>query len=315
MIAIVISPRPRQRTTGGGALLVALLTTILAQGAHAQSTTIVDSMGFELPKFDPAFSNPQTSYTGQLEGQAIYPEPLPVGTWMRTKNTGNSKATVVNTIAAPGGTQSVKVERAPNSDVRWGVPVSGWPSQRYVCIDWDMWVEKTALPPNSFGPFFGVEAYDDDAATIGLLASLGVDASNGELLYQVQGSGYLVAPGPVVPFGVWNHFNLLLDFVDHDFELYLNMVEVPTLPNTNGFVDHFNIAGGLNEFTDATISGLGAGGDATSLGATGVAYFDNFKVVQGATNPCVPEPSSWVLGAVGLGLGGFLAHRRRKVAC
>ena len=49
--------------------------------------------------------------------------------------------------------------------------MSGWPSQRYVCIDWDMRVQQTVSA--AFGPFFGVEAYDDDAASIGLLGSLG----------------------------------------------------------------------------------------------------------------------------------------------
>jgi hypothetical protein len=299
MIATLFSPTPRKRTAGVALMLVACIA-LSARPAHAAITTIVDSQGFELPKFDPAFSNAQTSYVGQLEGQAIFPEPLPVGTWLRTKN-GSSTATVINTVAAPGGgTQSVRVDRAANSDDRWAVPVSGWPSERYVCIDWDMRVEATALPAGSFGPFFGVEAYDDDATSLGLLASLGVDSSNGEVLYQVEGTGFLSAPGPVVSFGTWNHFSIVLDYVDHDFELYLNGTQIALPAGTDGFVDHANVLGGLDQFTDANISTFAASGDPASLAALGTAYYDNFRVVQSSTNPKIPEPTGAILGALGL---------------
>jgi hypothetical protein len=304
-------PSPRARVLGLAFVIAACGVWSAAPLAEAQAATIVDSLGFELPKFSPTFSNPQTLYAGQLEGQAMFPEPLPVGTWLRTKN-GSSKATVINTLAAPGGgTQSVKVERVANSDDRWAVPVSGWPSERYICIDWDMRVEQTVLPAGSFGPFFGVEAYDDDAAALGLLASFGVDASNGELLYQVEGSGVLVAPGPTVGFGTWNRYTILLDFVDHDFELYLNMTQVPLPAGTDGFVDHANIPGGLNEFTDANISTFAAMGDPLSQGATGTAYFDNFSVIQSPTNPCIPEPAAAVLGALGLAQLGISRRKLR----
>jgi hypothetical protein len=299
MTATLFSPSPRKRIAGAALMLVACVA-VTARPAHAAITTIVDSQGFELPKFDPAFSNAQTSYVGQLEGQAPFPEPLPVGTWLRTKN-GSSTATVINTVAAPGGgTQSVRVDRAANSDDRWAVPVSGWPSERYICIDWDMRVEASGLPVGSFGPFFGVEAYDDDASDLGLLASLGVDAANGEVLYQVEGTGFLAAPGPVVAFGAWNHFTILLDYVDHDFELYLNGTQLALPAGTDGFVDHANIPGGLDQFTDANISTFAAGGDPTSQAAPGTAYFDNFSVVQSPTNPCIPEPAGLALGVVGM---------------
>jgi hypothetical protein len=310
MTATLIPPYPRVRITGL-ALMLAACAALAAQPAAAAITTIVDSQGFELPKFDPAFSNAQTSYVGQLEGQAPFPEPLPVGTWLRTRN-GSSTATVINTVAAPGGgTQSVRVDRVANSDDRWAVPVSGWPSERYVCIDWDMRVEQTVLPDGSFGPFFGVEAYDDDASSLGLLASFGVDSANGEVLYQVEGSGFLAAPGPVVSFGTWNTFAIVLDYVDHDFELYLNGTMIPLPVGTDGFVDHLNVVGGLDQFTDANISTFAAAGDPTSQAAAGTAYFDNFHVVQSATNPCIPEPAGLVLGAFGL---VQLAFFRRKGA-
>jgi hypothetical protein len=311
MSSTVISPSPRARIMGHTlALTAAILSCAAASCRTHGATVIVDSQGFELPKFSPTYSNSSTLYIGQLEGQAPFPEPLPVGTWLRTKN-GSSKATVINTLAAPGGgAQSVKVERVANSDDRWAVPVSGWPSERYVCIDWDMRVEQTSLPVGSFGPFFGVEAYDDDAMALGLLASFGVDASNGEVLYQVEGSGVLVAPGPTVAFGAWNRYTILLDYVDHDFELYLNMMPVALPAGTNGFVDHLNIPGGLNEFTDANISTFAAAGDALSQAAAGTAYFDNFSVIQSATNPCIPEPTGSVLGALGMAALALLRRNR-----
>jgi hypothetical protein len=308
-LTLVSPPLPRARKPRAVLVLTVCCAWSTASWTAAQTSIIVNSQGFELPKFSTNFSNAQTQYTGQLEGQAPFPEPLPVGTWLRTKN-GSSKATVVDSVAAPGGgSQSVKVERVANSDDRWAVPVSGWPSQRYVCISWEMLVEQTILPPDSFGPFFGVEAYDDDAASLGLLASFGVDASNGELLYQVQDTGYLTAPGPSVAFGQWNHFAILLDFVDHDFELFLNMMPISLPANTNRFVDHVNVLGGLNEFTDANLSTFATAADPLSQAAAGTAYFDNFFIVQGNTNPCVPEPAGWILGA--LALGGLRVFRGR----
>lgn len=279
----------------GSAVLSIVFGLQAVSQSQAAVTTIVDSQGFELPNFDANFSGVGIPVTGQLEGQAPFPTPLPVGTWLRTKGTGTSQA-VVQTAVVGSGSQAVKVDRAAasNGDQRWAVPVSGWPSERYICIDWSMRVEQTVSM--AFGPFFGVEAYDDDAATIGLLASFGVDASTGEILYQQVDTGVLVAPGPTVAFGAWNDYSILLDYSLHIFELRLN----GALIATEGFVDHNNIPGGLNEFTDADISTLAAAGDPISQSLAGTAYYDNFKVIQSDTNPCIPEPATWALASVAL---------------
>src|SRR5262245_12908106 len=153
--------------------IAAAASLVIATSAFAQAPVhplIVDTSGFEAPKFSTTFGpgGPGTG-NGQLEGQT---PSVFQGTWLRTKGPGLSTADVrPNTLAIGGtGAQVVKVDKAPNSEDRWGVPVSGYPSNRYICIDWSMRVDKSlGNGDTTFGPFFGVEAYDDDAATIGLL--------------------------------------------------------------------------------------------------------------------------------------------------
>jgi hypothetical protein len=278
---------------------VMALTVVAAAVSSVSAATIVDSHGFETPFFTTTFNG-----NGQLEGQT--PATFN-GTWLRTKGIGTSTANVENTVF-DAGSQAVVVHRAAGSDDRWGIPVDGYPSQRYVCIEWSMRVEQSSAPVGSFGPFFGVEAYDDDAATIGLLGSLGVDSANGEVLYQQQNTGFLVAPGPTVAFGAWNDFDIELDFLLHQYRIFFNDVHIAT----EGFVDQNNIIGGLNEFTDADIATFAAAGDPGSQSAVGTAFFDNFHVEESSL-PCdfvIPEPAAGLLALTGL-LG--LTVRRRAI--
>ena len=52
---------------------------------------------------------------------------------------GGSTADVQNTVAK-SGSQAVTVTKAAaaNTDRRWAMPVTGYPSQRYIIVDWDM---------------------------------------------------------------------------------------------------------------------------------------------------------------------------------
>ena len=281
-----------------GVVLVVSASTALAQAPVFPD--IVNSLGFEAPAFDTTFGpgGPGTG-TGQLEGQT--PSTFN-GTWLRTKGPGLSTADVQNSVFK-SGSQAVKVTKAPNSDDRWGVLVGGYPAGDYICISWDMRVEQTVGPPDSFGPFFGMEAYDTDSASIGLLGSLGVDATTGDVLYQQQTTGFLAETGAVVQFGAWNHFMVQLDYVNKQYSYFLNFA----LLGVEGFVDEFNVVGGLNEFTDANISALAAAGDPASQALTGIAYFDNFVVVEGI---CIPEPASAAMGM--LALTGLAALRRGR---
>jgi hypothetical protein len=282
--------------------VIVILSIVLACSASAQVATIVDSQGFEAPLFTTTFNT-----TGQLEGQT--PATFN-GTWARTKGIAASTANVQNVIKQSGN-QAVVVHRAANSDDRWGVLVQGYPATRYVCISWGMRVEQTVGAPGTFGPFFGMEAYDTDAASIGLLGSLGVDASTGEVLFQRQNTGFLDVPAtnPVVPFGAWNNFMVELDYLTHQYRYFLNGVVL----GTEGFVDQNNVVGGLNEFTDANISAIAAAGDRGSQALVGTAFFDNFLVVESSL-PCdgiIPEPGSCTLAL--LGVLGLRRIARRQV--
>ena len=138
-----------------------------------------------------------------------------------------------------------------------------------------MRVEQTVGPSGTFGPLFGVEAYDG-SDTVGLLGLLGVDASNGEILYVQQDTGELIVPGPTVAFGTWHNYAIELDFLSHQYRVFADGV----LLGTEGFVDQNIVAGGLDHFTDADISAIAAAGDLASQSLPGTAFFDNFTVVD-----------------------------------
>jgi hypothetical protein len=289
------------------ALLAVAVLAGVAGTVFADDDDIVNANGFELP-FTTVFLG-----TGQLEGQVNPPgegQILAPGQWQRTPG-GTSTAVVQSAVFAPGGgTQAVRVNRAANNDVRWAVQVDhlGYPdypnpfppepAQPCLCVKWDMRVEQTQGAAGTFGPFFGVEAYDD-ATRIGLLGSLGVDATTGDILYQATGTGFLTETGSTVNFGQWNKFQIKLDYSTDQYTIYRNFASLGTF----GFVD-----GNLDQFSDADISAFGAAGDAGSQALTGIAYFDNFLVREGAC--AIPEPATFAL--IGFGLAGTLLIRRNR---
>jgi hypothetical protein len=265
------------------------------------SPIIIDSHGFETPFFTTTAGG-----TGSIEGQT--PATFN-GTWLRDKGAGTSSAIVQTAVVAPGGgTQAVQVTKAASEvEASWAVPVSGYPASGFICIDWDMRVNGPAGNVNNqFGPFMGVKSYDDDANSLGVLGTWGVDATTGEVLVQDAGTGFLDAPGPVVALGTWNHYGMELNFNTHSYRVLLNNVQVgPSI----GFVDQNNVVGGLNEFTDADIATFIAAAGAAGA-QTGTAFFDNFTVEDG---PCVPEPGTLALAAIGvcgLWLGRCREQRR-----
>ena len=197
--------------------------------------------------------------------------------WL-TAGSGASSATVQNSVVHTGS-QALLVTRTANSDRRWAVPnLQGLPTQRFVAVDWDMRVAGPAGNPEAeeFGPFFGVEAYDDDNPDklIRVLGSLGVDATTGDVLYQIQDSGELTESGRTVAFNQWYHFKLVLDFLNDTYVGFVNGMMVAD----TGFVDRgFN----LDDFTDADIAAFAAGFDPVSQTLSSSAAFDNFIIRDG----------------------------------
>lgn len=227
--------------TLGSVIVAAMTSPTFAVG------TIL-STGFESP-FVP----------GQLQGQQGW----------TVSGGGTSTATVENSVVN-SGSQALQVTKtaAANNDRRWAVPQTGFPTGGFVVVDWDMRVAQT-VGNTGFGPFFGMEGYDADINPY-VLGSLGVDATTGEVLYQMQGTGEILA-GPVVNFNQWHHFRMVFDFVTDTYRGFVNGTQVA---NT-GFVDG---GFGLNDFTDADISAFAAGGDLASQTAGGNAWFDNLVV-------------------------------------
>jgi hypothetical protein len=235
-----------------GLILVASCLQLGIHGERSFGSGTVLKTGF-----DSAYSN------GALQFQ---------NGWL-TAGGGLSTATVQSsTFLSPFRAVTVNRAASVNGDQRWAKPVSGFPTQRYVTIDWDMRVSQPSILAG-FGPFFGVDTYDADVAPY-VLGSLGVDATTGDVLYQIQDDGYLVATGSLVSFNTWNHFRIVLDFATDSYRGYLN----GSLVASTGFVDRAN---GLNNFTDADIATFAAAVDPVSQTLSASAVFDNFLIRDG----------------------------------
>ena len=287
-----------RRLIGLCGCLTVLAVAVVAPHACA-SPVIVDSHGFETPFFTTTAGG-----TGSIEGQT--PATFN-GTWLRDKGVGSSTA-IVQTAVVDSGTQAVQVTKAANEvEASWAVPVDGYPTSGYICIDWSMRVQGPAGDVNTkLGPFFGVRAYDDDTIPLGLLGSLGVDATTGEVLYQAAGTGDLTPAGPTVAFGAWNDYGIELNYFTHSYRFLLNGSQIG---GPIGFVDNGMVVGGLNSFNDANITAANAAAGSLAQ-LTGTAYFDNFRIEDG---PCVPEPSTIALagiGACGIWVGCRRGQRR-----
>lgn len=231
-------------------VLIAALLVCPVRGALAATTIL--STGFESP-FMP----------GNLVDQFGW----------KTAGVGTSSATVKAGVGV-SNSQAVEVVKAASSDRRWAVPHQmGYPSQRFVTVDWDMRVSQ-APDSTGFGPFFGVDTYDDTTGAPFVLGSLGVDSSTGDVLFQEQDSGVLKETGIQVSFGQWNHYRIVLDFATDTYTALVN----GTVRATTGFVDRQN---GLNEFTDADLATFAAAPDGVSQGLVSSAFYDNFLVRDG----------------------------------
>jgi hypothetical protein len=212
---------------------------------------IVDSAGFESPTYS----------VGALQTQ---------NGWVTVGGHAGT-ATVQSTTPGPSSARSLEVDRGPNSDDYWFVPKLGYPTQRYVTIDWDMLVKPSSS--GSFGPFFGIRSFDSHGlASPGVLGTLGVDATTGDVLYET--GTQFTETGTHASFNTWHHYRLVLDFTSMNYQGFLDGGHLIT----TAFAD---LALGVNDFTDADIATVAAGGDSLSQLATGTSFFDNFVIRDG----------------------------------
>jgi hypothetical protein len=227
---------------------------VLLSAQWATAAGVILQTGFESP-FVP----------GALNGQQG---------WKRADIGNSSSTAIVENAVGTSGSPAVRLTRGASSDTRWGLISQPFPSQRYVIVDWDMTV--TQAPTNQgVGPFLGMDCYDRNPSnTPFVLGSLGVDATTGDVLTQLQDSGFLVDTGAVVQFNQFNHFRLVFDFLNDTYTGLVNGAVV----STTGFVDR---QFGLNDFTDADITAFGAAADAVSQSNTASAIFDNYLVRDG----------------------------------
>ncbi|MCC6493811.1 MAG: hypothetical protein IT424_12415 [Pirellulales bacterium] len=262
-------------------LRLLLGAALIASGLAAQvrgAGVILDTFGFE------GFVD------GALQGQQG---------WVTA---GSGSTATVQSSLSQAGAKAVEMHRAAGAAGRWAKPVSGYPTGRFVILDWNMRVEPTGAPSGVFGPFFGVEAYDG-ASGIRLLGSLGVDATTGEVLYQIQDDGFLTPTGATAAPNEWNRYRIVLDFAADQYSMFFNGDKVAS----TGFVDR---AFGLDDFTDADLATFAAGFDTASLAQAGTAQFDNFLAweslpgdfnLDGAVNGS--DLAIW-RGQAGIGAGG-----------
>ena len=206
--------------------------------------------------------------TGGFEDYSLGPLQGQSG-WL-TIGSGGGAATVANSVGV-GSAKGVRIDRSARSDDWWAVSHSGagLPHSRYVLVDWDMKVDNTGADESVFGPFVGVDTYDDSFIPQ-LLGALGVDATTRDVLYQAPGSGDLTETGLTVDEG-WHHFQIRLDFLSDQYSISVDNVSATGQPIA--FVD------GLSEsFSDADIAAFAAGAESPSQRQTATAYLDNFLI-------------------------------------
>ena len=264
---------------------IGVIGTALLGARTADAAPIYNSNGFEFPPFVAGLP---------LEGQ----DPAN-GPWLTTATTSTS---LVQTTVVESGTQAVRINRAGGDDARWGVVKPLDNVAGTITIAWDQHTLQTVLPAGSFGPFFGVEAYDDlPSGSVQRLGAAGIDAATGELLYLDPNVGFAVT-GDVVAFGTWHQLAITLDYGTQAYSVFLDGV----LKVTVGFENP-----GADDFTDAPLTTVAAAGDPASLSANGTAFFDNYVITTPALTQ-VPEPATLsLLGIAAVALAARRLRRRR----
>jgi hypothetical protein len=280
----------------------------LCLAANAATFTYINGEGFEAPSYSTTFM-PAMGYAGQIEGQfGLVNDDFSTSQWRTIGSTSAGAvgprvpgtATIQSAVPGPGGSlQSLEVVRGANSEDFWGIEFETTPVEPFVCIEWDIMVPSgQSFDPGALGPLFGIQAFDDQGA-IGTLGGAYVDAATREILLQ-DGADLLIS-STLIDYDQWHSFQMLLDYSTDTYSLFVDGAE---LFSGVSFVDP-----GLDEFSTADIFAGAGFFDALSLAATGVAYFDNYRVFE-TDIAKVPEPATLVLA----GLCGMVLALRRRLA-
>ncbi|HEY8749844.1 MAG TPA: PEP-CTERM sorting domain-containing protein [Tepidisphaeraceae bacterium] len=261
---------------------------------------VYDSGGFDnVLRFSPTLVNSsEPSVLGNLRGQDAAVKPwLYSGPNTTTVTTG--AAQVITAAQGPvfSGTQAVRVNRF-TGDNFWAPDLTTTVGTGTVKINWAMDVLPTNNA-NTFGPFFGIDAYGTGTSGFGRLGGVGVDASTGEFIYIDSGGFEVVNFNPVTQLGQqigvgYHQYELDLSFASHTFSASVDAVStVSGIPFATP---------GATQFLDGDIATLREAAGTLGLDG-GTAYFDNYAVT--------PEPTT----ALGLfSAFALLLHRRRLVA-
>ena len=245
---ITVSPaerRQRHWRSWCGGLVVALSSSLLGT---AEANVLIDSQGFESPTYT----------AGDIHNQ---------DDWY---NLGSAQATVQSSTVH-SGSQALEVHRDSGAEGYWAHFPASTPTSPYVTIEWQMMVEWTNAEAG-YGPLFGMTLFDEDLTSLLQVATLGVDASTGDVLVQEAGTGYLAETGFYIDFDVWSSFQLMLDFSEGSYLAYVD----GTLVATDSFIDGSGITG----FTDVDIMAVAANFDTDSYEMVGTAYFDDVLVKE-----------------------------------
>jgi hypothetical protein len=232
------------------------LFALAAAAGPAAAQVLYDSGSFAPPRFA----------AGDLAGQDAG-----FGPWQRF-GAGTASTAVVQTGVTAGGAPAVELTRAAFDNSWWGVMTPRAGVSR-VAVRWDMRVSHAAAQGQTYGPFFGVDAFGSG----GRIGMLGVDSFTGQVLYCDPVSG-LQPPLPItsVSFDAFHAFELVLDYDGLGGGTYRAFVDGSQLPISNStaaspFVN--SPTAGLqlpnNDFTRALITGLPAFGNLADQAATG----------------------------------------------
>ncbi len=131
-----------------------------------------------------------------------------------------------------------------------------------------MLVESTNAS-SAFGPYFGVQVFDDSSGPINQIGGFGLDATTGELISQ-DGTGQLIF-GETVELDTWHRFRIELDFGSQSYRGFIG----------EEVVVQEAFQSPASRFSDADIIARSSDPGSASRNLAGVAYFDNFIVRDG----------------------------------